>query len=94
MEDLLKRIGINKEGNYSKSGAYVIDIESSDEFGVIYTLLDKSDEIEELTDNGQVTEHTANIGYTSDDYLLNLQADYDNDTYKLIVTKLKEKEED
>ena len=86
MEELLKRIGIEATGEYTKNGAYVVDIRDYDEYSVYYSLLEKS-ELEEVQDTAQITIHTTNVTFTSDDYQIVLQADLDEDMYKLVVTE-------
>ena len=86
MEELLKKIGITAKGEYTKTGAYVVDIRDYDEYGKYYSLLEKSD-LEEVQDTAQITVHTTNITYTSEDYQIVLQADLDEDLYKLVVTQ-------
>jgi len=46
MEEFLKSLGINGQLQKSKS-SYVLDINDSNEYGRIYSLLDKNDEVEE-----------------------------------------------
>lgn len=86
MEEFLKSLGITAKGTYSKSGAYIIDIQNYDEYGMYFSLLEKSD-IEEVQDTSQITVHTTNITFANDDYQIVLQADLDEDIYKLIVTE-------
>lgn len=86
MEELLKSIGITAKGEYTKNGSYVVDIKDYDEYGKYYSLLDKSD-IEEVQDTAQITLHTTNITYANDDYQIVLQADLDEDLYKIVVTE-------
>lgn len=86
MEELLKEIGITAKGEYTKNGAYVVDIKDYDEYGKYYSLLEKSD-LEEVQDTAQITVHTTNVTYTLEDYQIVLQADLDEDLYKLVVTQ-------
>ena len=86
MEELLKTIGIEKPGEYSKSGSYIVDINSYDDYAKYYSLLEKSD-MEEVQDTSQITIHTTNVTFANDDYQIILQADLDEDIYKLVVTK-------
>ena len=86
MEELLKRIGITTKGVYTKSGAYVIDIDDYNEYGKYFSLLSNSD-LEEVQDTSQITIHTTNVTFISDKYQLVLQADLDEDLYKLVVTQ-------
>ena len=86
MEELLKSIGITAKGEHTKNGAYVVDIKDYDEYGKYFSLLEKSD-LEEVQDTSQITVHTTNVTYTSDKYQIILQADLDEDLYKLVVTQ-------
>ena len=84
LEKFLAKLGISQVGHYTKTNTYVIDIEDSDEYGKIYSLLDKSDEIEEDEDSSTITVHNSNIVFESENYQLTLIADFDQDTYKLV----------
>ena len=86
MEELLKSIGIETKGEYTKNGAYIVDIKDYDEYGKYYSLLEKSD-LEEVQDTSQITLHTTNVTYANDDYQVVLQADLDEDLYKIVVTE-------
>lgn len=86
MEELLKEIGITAKGEYTKNGAYVVDIKDYNEYGKYFSLLEKSD-LEEVQDTAQITIHTTNVTYMSDNYQIVLQADLDEDLYKLVVTE-------
>ena len=57
-----------------------------DEYSKYFSLLEKSD-LEEVQDTAQITIHTTNVTYMSDSYQLVLQADLDEDMYKLVVTE-------
>lgn len=86
MEELLRSIGINKHGEYSKSGSYIVDIDSYDDYAKYYSLLEKS-ELDEVQDTAQITVHTTNVTFANDTYQIVLQADLDEDIYKLVVTE-------
>lgn len=84
LEKFLEKLGITQVGHYTKTDAYIIDIDDSEEYGKIYSLLDKSTEIEEDEDSSTITVHTSNIVFETDNYQLTLIADFDQDTYKLV----------
>ena len=86
MEELLKNIGIIAKGEYTKDGAYIVDIKDYNEYGKYFSLLEKS-ELEEVQDTCQMTIHTTNVTYASEQYQIVLQADLDEDLYKLVVTE-------
>lgn len=86
MEELLKSIGITAKGEYTKNGSYIVDIKDYDEYGKYYSLLDKSD-LDEVQDTAQITLHTTNLTYANDQYQVVLQADLDEDLYKIVVTE-------
>ena len=86
MEELLRSIGITAKGEYTKEGVYVVDIKDYNEYGKYFSLLEKSD-LEEVQDTCQMTIHTTNVTYASEKYQIVLQADLDEDLYKLVVTE-------
>lgn len=86
MEELLKSIGITARGEYTENGVYVVDIKDFNEYGKYFSLLEKSD-LDEVQDTCQLTIHTTNVTYASDKYQIVLQADLDEDLYKLVVTE-------
>lgn len=86
MEELLKKIGITAKGEYTRNGAYVVDIKDYNEYGKYFSLLEKSD-LEEVQDTSQITLHTTNVTYANDEYQIVLQADLDEDLYKVVVTE-------
>ena len=83
-------IGINKDGQYSENNSYIIDIETSDEFGVIYSKLENSDDLDIMYDNQVVTEQGSSLIYESQSqpFIVNLIADFEGDRYSLIVTEI------
>lgn len=90
MKELLSKIGITDAGYFSKDKNYVIDFENSDAFNKAFSKLDKSDLVEENEDSSVVNLNVTNVMYITDDFSLNLIADFSADTYKLVVTELKE----
>ena len=87
VKDVLRKIGIVFDGEYSKDGSYVIDLFDSNQYGKVFSLLDKNPDVEDLEDSSTLTLNNANISYLYDDYQLNLIADFDQDLYKLVVTE-------
>lgn len=88
MKDFLKKLGIEGDLVESSGGLYTLDIADSDEYGRIYSKLDKSPYLEELGDNSQITYSTASIQFDSDDYRITLLADFDADTYKMTIKEI------
>lgn len=89
MERELKELGIDQVGTYAEDGSYVIDIDTSEDFGKIYSTLDSSDELEYMDTNSLLTVHNASLLYKYGEELqINLIADFDNDEYKLVANEL------
>ena len=89
MESIIKDLGINKPGTYSKDNTYVIDLEDSEEFGKIYSTLDSNDELDYLDDSSLLTIHNSNIIYNyNDEIQINLIADFDHDSYRVVVQEI------
>lgn len=85
MNEFLKELGINKTAVKGSGNIYTVDIENSDEYGKIYSILDKSKLVDEIPDSSQMTYETASIQFEGDDYLITLLADFDEDTYKMTI---------
>lgn len=85
MEEFLKELGITNKITSKELNKLVIDIEDSDEYGRIYSKLDKNDLVTEDQDSSQVTFDTSSIQFESDDYLITLLADFENDKYTLTI---------
>lgn len=85
MEEFLRELGIDRNFEVSDSGSYVIDLADSIDYGRMYSLLDRSDLIEEDPESSQITEDTSSVQYSNDDYTLTLLADFNEDQYKLTI---------
>lgn len=85
MQEFLKELGINLELYKTDDGDYSADIANSNEYGRIFSKLDKSDLIEEEQDCSTVTFDNSNIQYVNDDYTITIIADFENDVYKLHI---------
>ena len=84
MEEFLKSLGI--EGNLRRSArSQVLDIEDSNAYGRVYSILDNSDFVDEDAESSQVTEDYSSIQFYSDDYVIQLIADFKNDEYRLTI---------
>lgn len=88
MNELLKRIGITQRGYWGKDNSYIIDLNDSNTFGKVYSLLEKSDLIDSMDDNDLISSDNISVLYTNDEYLFNLIMNLEQDSYQLIVTEL------
>ena len=87
--ELLSKIGINRDGTYSNNGSYIVDLKDSNDFGRIYSKLENSDDLDLQEDTLLLTIHNSNIEYRyEDEFQLVLKADWDNDSYELVVSEL------
>ena len=84
MEEFLRSLGIT--GDLQKSNAsYVMDISNSNEYGRIYSLLDKNEEVEEDPESSQVTMDYSSVQFFNDDFTIQLIADFEHDEYRLTI---------
>lgn len=88
MEEFLKSIGIDKPGVKGEDNTYVVDLDDYDEYGKIYSILEKSDKIDEIQDASLINIHNTDITYANEKYHILLQGDLDNDIYKLVVIEV------
>lgn len=87
IKDALNDLNIRFDGEFSRDGSYVVDLFDSDQFGKVYSILDKNKDVESMEDSSSLTVHSANISYLYGDYQLNLIADFDENLYKLVITE-------
>ena len=89
-KEYLESIGITKAGDIGDDNSYVVDIMDSNEYGKIFTILEKEDDLDPLEDNQVVTEQGSSLVYESmsEPFLLNLIADFDGDVYQLVVNAI------
>lgn len=90
MEEFLKELGIQGTPQRTDDNTYVLDIEGSDNYGRIYSRLDRSDLIEEDEASSQLTMDTSSLRYENDEYQLTLLADFNEDKYQLIIQKIED----
>lgn len=84
MKEFLKELGI--QGNPVESGkSLVLDIEGSDNYGRIYSKLDRSELVEEDSESSNITLDGSTINFESEKYLITLIADFNGDKYKLTI---------
>ena len=89
IKDILSNLGINREGSYSGDDTYKKKKKNSNDYGAISSLLDSSKDIEQIDETSYLTAENGNLDYRyNDDYMISLIADFDNDYYKLVVTKM------
>jgi len=87
IKELINKLGFSKEGTFTNKKTYVIDINDSKEFSKVYSLLDKSSDVEEVDESNLLTVHNSSTLFLTDEYQLNLLADFDHDSYKLVIIK-------
>lgn len=82
-KELSDELGIGREG-VEENGTYVIELEDSDDYARVYTLLDSAENLELFTDNMLLSDSASLFTYESDDFDIDLVANLDNNIYKVI----------
>ena len=81
-QEFAKQLGITQEGSYV-DGVYVINLEDSNEYSRVYTILDKSDlcdlDVEEINLDVQ----SSLLVYLANDFDIKLQANFDTNSYSV-----------
>lgn len=91
IKELLSELGINNVvGSYSKDGkSYIIDIDNSNEYNRYYSRLTRSDLLEEDEDSSTLNIKNSNQIFIGDDFQVSLQAEWDDDRYKLVIKEIR-----
>ena len=87
-DKVLEEVGLNPDDFEKNSrGEYTYRISGAGEFGKLYSLFDDSEELEEAMENNALTTDRSVIKFNSvnDDYSISLQADFDADTYDIVI---------
>lgn len=84
MKQFLNSLGIIQPGYYD-GDKFIVDFKSSDQFSVILSLFNKSDDVIEDEDAAEVTIDKSKAVYDSEKYILTLVANYSDDEYWLEV---------
>lgn len=85
MKELLQDIGITESGYYTEDDEYVIELDDSNQYSRIFSLLEKSNEVHEVEDDSVFDLEKNTLYFESEDYDIELSADLDDDFYKLTV---------
>ena len=88
MEDFLKQLGINIEGVISDDGSYVIEIPDSNTYARYYSILEKTDIVEEDEASSQLTLNASSIQYSNELYIITLMSDLEEDIYRLTIKEI------
>lgn len=90
MDEMLYEIGIDDlVGQVGKNDSYVIDLSSDSEWGRVYSLLEKCENVYQLEENNLLTTHNASLQYVwKDDYQITLKADFDNELYSIVFVEV------
>lgn len=93
VEELVKSLEIDKTGTYSDKNNYVIDLESSDEWGKMFSLLDSDEELDMQEDTNVLSEDNSSYSwlYESEDdktFQISLIANFIEDTYKIVIAEV------
>ena len=90
IEQLLSELEIDGIVEQGDNDSYIVQIDSSDEFGKIFSKLEKSPIVDQWEENQVVTDQGSSLLYEVIDqpYMLNLIADFDSDVYQLIINEI------
>lgn len=87
--ELLREVGINRTGTYSDNDTYTIELNDSNDFGRINSILDRANILDPIDESSYVTSDNANLDYKyQDQFILSLIADFENDYYQLVITEM------
>ena len=86
IKSFLDGLGINQPGRM-ENDSYIIVLPNSNAYSKVYTILDKSDQMDLDIDKINMDENTSSMTYLSDDFDITLTADFDKDSYTMELTE-------
>lgn len=84
MDELIKELKIENVGKKQPQG-YSLDMQDDIEYGKVYSRLEKSKLVAEDPDGSSLSLDNSNIQYVGDNIVVNLIADFKNDSYRLEI---------
>lgn len=88
-KEFAEELGIKENGNF-KDNVYIVNLDNSDEYSKIYTLLSNSELLELNPEAINLGVSEAIISYDSEDYTVKLLANFDEDVYTVSIEDSKE----
>jgi len=85
MEEFLKSLGINEPLEQDEDGMS-FTVKSYDDLLRYFTILDKSNEVDDIGDDYIETDGSV-MQFANDDYIITLDADFNEDIYKVKITE-------
>lgn len=83
-EELLRALDIN--GKIEMEGAdYVVNLGNSNNYSYVYSILDKSELVDLIPEYTVMDMNETKLVYESNDYVLTLSGDLENNVYKLVI---------
>lgn len=83
-KEFLAHLGITKEGRTDGS-IYIVDLADSNDYARAYSALDKAAEVDLDNEASANSEHSSMLTFLSDDYDIILEANFDDNVYRLTV---------
>ena len=88
MKNLLTKIGISQAGHFEKDGSFVIDFENDSDYNKAFSRLDRTELVEENPEASSISLDASIVVYQNDEYILQLVANFDNNSYQLRVKEV------
>ena len=85
MEELLNELNLDIEPTKLDANKYEIDLDNSNEYAKMYSMLNNSEIVKEDIDSSQLTSDTSSLQFTANNLTVTLLADFNADTYKMIL---------
>lgn len=84
-KDFAKDLGITKEGYETTNDSYVIELDNSNEFSKIYTLLDKNEDADLDVETIHMNEELVEMTYLTDGFDVTLRANLKENKYMVEI---------
>lgn len=89
VEQLMNELGLNLPLQEEEDGSYTATIEDSNDYGKVMSALNKAEGMESIDEGSYVTMEDAVMKYKYEDqFMISLIADFEDDTYELLVTEI------
>lgn len=83
MKELLSYLNITQTGKFTKTNTYIVDIETSEEYGVLFSKLDTDDKFTEI--ESMDNENKLTVTYTYKQFTISIIYDINKEHYYLEI---------
>lgn len=86
MKEFAEQLGLDLDGKM-EGDKYIIELEDSDEYSKVYTLLDSSDLVDIDEEATLLTDKVGELLFLGDEFDVKLVGNFNSDIYRVVISR-------